>query len=170
MTYDIRQARMDDLPLLADIERAAGALFATAGIGEVNVDDVAELRFVESVARTAGAFVAATDDKPVGFILSAPLDLHIHIYELSVHPAHGRQGLGRKLIEQVCDDAAARGFAAVTLSTFSDVPWNAPFYATCGFRLLNPAEWTPAFYLAHYHEKEMGLPIERRCFMRKELK
>jgi len=169
MTYDIRQAHAGDLPLLADIERAAGALFATAGIGEVDLNDVAELRFVESVARTSGVFVATKDDKPVGFILAAPLDVHIHIYELSVHPDHGRQGLGRRLVDTVCDDAAARGFKAVTLSTFIDVPWNGPFYAACGFRVLDPAEWTPAFYLAHYHEDELGLPLERRCFMRRDL-
>ncbi|MEX0839478.1 MAG: GNAT family N-acetyltransferase [Parvibaculum sp.] len=170
MTYTIRQAVAADLPLLADIERAAGALFADANIGEVDVDDVAELRLIESVARAGGVFVAVKDDAPVGFILAAPLDIHIHIYELSVHPAHGRQGLGRRLVDAVCDDASARGFKAVTLSTFRDVPWNAPFYASCGFRILDPAEWTPAFYLAHYHEADMGLPLERRCFMRKELK
>ena len=169
MAYDIRQSRAGDLVLLADIERAAGALFASAGIGEVDTDDVAELRFVESVARAAGVFVATKDDKPVGFILSAPLDVHFHIYELSVHPDHGRQGLGRRLVEWVCEAAAARGFKAVTLSTFIDVPWNGPFYAGCGFRVLDPAEWTPALYLAHYCEEEMGLPLERRCFMRRDL-
>jgi ribosomal protein S18 acetylase RimI-like enzyme len=169
MTYEIRKARMSELPRLADIERASGALFASVGIGEVDVNDVAELRLVESVARAGGVFVAVKDDAPVGFILSAPLDVHIHIYELSVHPAHGRQGLGRRLVDAVCDDASARGFKAVTLSTFRDVPWNGPFYESCGFRILEEAEWTPAFYLAHYHEAEMGLPLERRCFMRRDL-
>lgn len=169
MTYEIRKARADELPLLAAIEIAAGALFADAGLGDIAEHGAAELRFVRSVARAAGVFVATTNDKPVGFILAAPLDVHLHIHELSVHPAHGRQGLGRRLVDAVCADAAARGFKAVTLSTFRDLPWNGPFYESCGFRILDESEWTPAFYLAHYHEEALGLPIERRCFMRKEL-
>ena len=169
MTCEIRKARADELPLLAEIEISAGALFAEAGLGAIAEHGAAEPRFVQSVARAAGVFVAVTEGKPVGFILAAPLDLHLHIYELSVHPDHGRQGLGRRLVEAVCADAAARGFRAVTLSTFRDIAWNAPFYASCGFRILDESEWTPAFYLAHYHEEELGLPLERRCFMRKDL-
>jgi acyl-CoA dehydrogenase len=34
--------------------------------------------------------------------------------------------------------------AAVTLSTFRDIPWNAPLYERIGFRYLDRAEWTPA--------------------------
>ncbi len=57
----------------------------------------------------------------------------------------------------------------MTLSTFRDLPWNGPFYLSCGFRELERHEWTPALLLAHYHEEDLGLPLERRCFMRREL-
>lgn len=39
-----------------------------------------------------------------------------------------RQGLGTALLEAVCSWAKARGFPAVTLSTFRDVPSDGPFY------------------------------------------
>nr|WP_329608126.1 hypothetical protein [Microbacterium sp. KUDC0406] len=35
--------------------------------------------------------------------------------------------------------AAAHGHDEVTLRTYVDVPWNAPFYASCGFRVSEPA-------------------------------
>lgn len=47
---------------------------------------------------------------------------------MSVHPDSARRGVGRSLIEQAARQAAAEGIAALTLTTFSQVPWN-------GFRL-----------------------------------
>jgi hypothetical protein len=37
------------------------------------------------------------------------------------------------LVEGICREAASRGHDRVTLRTFADVPWNAPFYARLGF-------------------------------------
>jgi GNAT superfamily N-acetyltransferase len=51
---------------------------------------------------------------------------------MDVLPEHAGQGLGAALIEAVCSWAHTRGFDAVTLSTFRDVPWNAPFYTRHG--------------------------------------
>ena len=169
MTYEIRQARPDDFRHFGPIERAAGALFVEAGLAEIASHEPTDVEFVEAAGRAGAVFVATEDGKPVGFILAAPLDRHMHIYELSVHPSHGKRGLGRKLVEAVCSHAKGEGFIAVTLSTFRDLPWNGPFYASCGFRELDRDEWTPALLLAHYLEEDLGLPIERRCFMRKEL-
>lgn len=169
MIYEIRLAGRDDFRHFGAIERAAAALFAEAGLPEIASHEPTDLEFIEAAARAGAVFIATGDNDPLGFILSAPLDRHMHIYELSVHPSHGKRGLGRKLVEAVCSHAQESGFAAVTLSTFRDIPWNGPFYASCGFRELQRHEWTPALLLAHYREEDLGLPIERRCFMRKEL-
>lgn len=169
MTYEIRLSEPQDFSSFAAIEKAAGALFADAGLAEIASHEPTDMEFVEAVARTGSVFVATADGAPVGFILSAPFDRHMHIFELSVHPLHGKRGLGRKLVEAVCDRSKNQGFAAVTLSTFRDLPWNGPFYVSCRFRELERQEWTPALLLAHYHEEDIGLPLERRCFMRREL-
>jgi len=113
--------------------------------------------------------VQEADDTPVGFALVGFLDAAAHIYELSVAETHGRQGLGRRLVEEACRFAAAEGKPAVTLSTFRDVAWNGPFYERMGFRYLGRNEWTPALHLLHYREIADGLPVDRRAFMRKEL-
>ncbi|WP_421865633.1 GNAT family N-acetyltransferase [Parvibaculum sp.] len=169
MTYDIRTSRPQDFALFGEIENAAGALFADAGMPEIAAHEPTDLEFIEAAARTGAVLVATADDTPAGFILSAPLDRAMHIFELSVHPLHGRNGLGRRLVEAVCAHAANDGFPAVTLSTFRDLPWNGPFYHSCGFRELERHEWTPALLLAHYREEDLGLPLDRRCFMRKDL-
>ena len=169
MTYVIRTSDPRDFARFGSIERAAAVLFVDAGLPEIASHEPTDLEFVEAAARAGAVFVATADDAPVGFVLSAPLDLAMHIYELSVHPIHGRKGLGRRLVDAVCSHARDEGFPAVTLSTFRDLPWNGPFYRSCGFRELQRHEWTPALLLAHYHEEDIGLPLERRCFMRKDL-
>ena len=170
MAYAIRRARPSDYPLLPEIERAAGMLFKTVGWLNLDPDDVVDPEFIGAVARNGPVFVAADDgDLPVGFALTGFLDRALHIYELDVAPPHGRRGLGRRLLDAACAFAAAEGGSAVTLSTFRDVPWNGPFYRRAGFREVPRNQWTPAFHLLHHREIEVGLPVDRRCFMRKDL-
>jgi Acetyltransferase (GNAT) family/Glyoxalase/Bleomycin resistance protein/Dioxygenase superfamily len=88
---------------------------------------------------------------------------------MDVLPAHGRRGLGTLLLDKACAWAQAQGHPAVTLSTFRDVPWNAPFYARNGFRALQPSEWTPGMRAIRDNETEHGLRVEARVFMRREL-
>ena len=169
MTDLIREANVEDFVHFATIEKAAATLFSEVGLPEIAAHDPTGLEFIEAVARAGVVFIAVVDANPAGFILAAPLDRHTHIHELSVHPAHGRKGLGRQLVETVCDWAQEKSDQAVTLSTFRDIAWNGPFYASCGFREIARHEWTPALLLAHYREEGSGLPMERRCFMRKNL-
>ena len=124
--------------------------------------------FIGAVGAFGGVFVAATagEDLPVGFILVGMLDRAAHIYEVSVSEDHGRQGLGRRLIDEASRFAGAEGMQAVTLSTFRDIPWNGPLYERLGFRELDRVEWTPALFLLYRLEVERGLPVARRIFMR----
>lgn len=41
------------------------------------------------------------------------------------------------LLEQVIEGAQQMRYPAVTLTTFRDVPWNAPFYTRLGFAMLD---------------------------------
>jgi hypothetical protein len=77
-----------------------------------------------------------------GFAVLELLDGAVHLEQLSVHPAHGRQGIG-----------AAR----VTLLTYADVPWNAPFYARHGWR----PDPSPTRALLALREQETALGLDR---------
>jgi len=59
------------------------------------------------------------------------------IKELDVHRHHQQQGLGRALIRTALVAARQRGFSIAALTTFSSVPWNAPFYRKLGFTTLD---------------------------------
>ncbi len=170
MAYAIRRARPSEYALLPDIERAAATLLATVDWLDLSHDEVSDPEFIAATARDGAVFVAADErDAPVGFALTGFLDRALHIYELDVAPAHARRGLGRRLIEAAEAFAVAEDAAAVALATFRDVPWNGPFYARVGFREVPRNQWTPGFHLLHHCEVAVGLPVDRRCFMRKVL-
>jgi len=166
----IRPARPDDVSLLPAIEWAAAQQFRAVGV---------DGRFLETVkpvsahlaAQAEGRLLVAEgeDGLPIGFALIDWLDGTPHLEELDVHPDHGRRGAGRALVEAVLAWAGARGATAVTLSTFRDVPWNAPFYARLGFAPLPDAELGPGLRGIVAIERAEGIPMERRVVMRRPI-
>lgn len=56
-----------------------------------------------------------------------------HLEQLSVDPTSSRRGWGRRLLVAAMRVARERAHERMTLRTYADVPWNAPFYATVGF-------------------------------------
>jgi N-acetylglutamate synthase-like GNAT family acetyltransferase len=105
----------------------------------------------------------------VGYLLADPLDGNAHIEQVSVHPDHGRRGLGRSLVEHLAAWANERGMPALTLTTFADVPWNAPYYERCGFKRLSQDELTPGLRDKQEHEAARGLDRWPRVCMRRAL-
>ena len=167
--YTIRLARRDELPLLNDIERAAASLFREVGfdfaadMGPLSLDLLRSLQSKEQIW-----VAAAPDGLPVGFAVVQIIDELAHLEEISVHPTHGRQGLGTRLIQVVCGWARDEGYPAVTLSTFRDVPWNAPFYQRLGFRILGEEELGPGLLAVREHEAQDRLAVRERVCMRIE--
>ncbi len=166
-SYAIRDGRSDDLPILPTIERAAAAQFQTtpyafladADLVSTEVDLDHEFVWV----------VVDADDRPVGFAIVRWMDTAVHLHELDVHSQHARQGLGRRLIEHIAHWVGARGAAALTLTTFSDVPWNGPYYARLGFRTLDVAMLSPALQAIREAETAAGLPMAGRICMQLDL-
>ena len=66
-----------------------------------------------------------------------------HVEQVSVATAHAGQGLGALLIDHLGALARADGRPALTLTTFRDVPWNAPYYRRLGFVPVDPADQGP---------------------------
>jgi GNAT superfamily N-acetyltransferase len=131
----IRPARPDELVRVQEIEDAAGELFAEIGMAAVAEEEAVALGPLEA-ARREGRLWVVTDERDVaiGWALVERVDGEPHLRELDVHPEHGRRGLGRALVAHVLARARAEGARGVTLTTYRDVPWNAPFYARLGFR------------------------------------
>jgi GNAT superfamily N-acetyltransferase len=77
--------------------------------------------------------VALDDGDVVGFAHVVEMDGLCHLEQLSVRPEHSRRGLGRRLVTAAVDHARLLGHERITLRTYADVPWNAPFYRSVGF-------------------------------------
>jgi GNAT superfamily N-acetyltransferase len=94
------------------------------------------------------------------------VDDNAHIDQVSVRPAHGRQGIGRRLISRVEDWGRDQSLRGTTLTTFRHVPWNAPYYRRLGYRELAPSEAGPGLQAVLRHEARLpGLDPDLRCAM-----
>jgi GNAT superfamily N-acetyltransferase len=113
--------------------------------------------------------VAPVGGPPAGYVLVDDVDDQAHVEQVSVDPAWSRRGLGRMLLDHVAAVARREGRTSVTLTTFQDVPWNAPYYARCGFRALAPDELGPGLRAVRDSEAAHGLDPETRVCMRREV-
>lgn len=164
--YSVRLATLSDIPDLPAVEAAAAALFATIGMDAVARSPVTGVDVLRDAQANGRLWVAADpDDQPAGFALVLFPGGQPHLDELSVDPAHGRRGLGTNLVETVCAWTAAQGFERLTLSTFTDVPWNGPFYRKLGFAALDDQTLDPVLAALRQSEADRGLPTGRRAIM-----
>lgn len=106
-----------------------------------------------------------SSDHPIGYILLERLDGHAHIEQVTVHPAYARRGIGAALIDTAARWAEANGLHSLTLTTFADVPWNAPYYSRLGFRLAPESEWGAGMRRRVAREAEHGLDSWPRVVM-----
>jgi GNAT superfamily N-acetyltransferase len=170
MSIAIRPPSIDELPTLRAIERLAGERFRDAGLPEVADDEPPPLDVLARYAGDGRCWVAIDDaGGPIGYVLVDSVDENAHVEQVSVHPAHQGAGVGRALIERVSAWAGESGMPAVTLTTFSDVPWNAPLYRHLGFRDLGDDDLGPGLRAVRDQETAHGLDPARRVCMRLEL-
>jgi GNAT superfamily N-acetyltransferase len=166
----IRPPRRDELEVLRSIERDAGRAFGTIGMPEIAADEPLPLGELERFRAEGRAWVAVDSrDHPVAYLLSAIVDGSAHIEQVSVASEHARQGLGASLIEHLADIARADGRPALTLCTFRDVPWNAPYYRRLGFATVEPADWGPQLAALVAREADLIPGDAPRVVMRRTL-
>jgi GNAT superfamily N-acetyltransferase len=168
--HRIEPAQAGDLPKLARVERAANRLFVERGVVGVVADDVTLLAELAE-ARAAGLLWVARSEggEPIGFALLCLVDGQPHVEEIDVDPAYGRRGIGRALLETALAWARGAGHRAVTLTTFRDIPWNAPFYESAGFQPIGAHELGPGLAEIVHEEATRGLDPAQRVAMRREL-
>lgn len=167
--YTIRPAHRADIAALPAIEQRASELFLATEFADEVSQECLSIEFLTEQFEAGRLWVAAAEnDEPIGFAAAIVLDGNAHLHEVSVDPAHGKQGIGRRLVEAVCEWAASQGFGRVTLSTFRDIPWNAPFYRKLGFNELPGTEHGPQMKTLRAEERESGLDISRRLIMKRK--
>jgi GNAT superfamily N-acetyltransferase len=162
----VRLARSDELTLLQDVERDSGQRFRRIGMDSIADDDPPDIATFQAFQRGDRAWVVVDElDRPVGFAFAVEVDGGAHLQQLSVLENHGNQGLGRRLVDQVEQWGREHDLAAVTLSTFRDVPWNGPMYARWGFEVIPMDQLGPGLKGLRDDEAEWGLDVDARQFM-----
>src|ERR1051326_9146951 len=165
--YWIRSARYEELVQLAAIEQRAGMIFSATAHADVCFGPNVPLEVVVERWRAGFVLVAVVAvDVVVGFAMGGDLGGEAFLQEIDVEPAFGRRGIGKTLLEAVRGWATQRGYQTLVLSTFVDVPWNAPFYSRCGFKIIPEVDLTPAMRKVREQELQAGLVLDRRVFMR----
>lgn len=168
MTLRLRPAREDEIPTLRAIERASAQRFAGVmddlaqdepTLGPVLADRIASGRLLTAIAYQALA----------AFVMFRPVEDSLYIEQIDVLPAFAGQRIGARLLDAVAEQAKASGLPALTLSTFRDVPWNAPWYRRLGFADIEDAALTPGLREIRHEHLARGLDESQRTFMRRAL-
>lgn len=165
----IRPARPDEVWQLPAIERSAAELFRGSSQPAVADGHVSPPEFHRPLAVQGLVWIAENADGLVGFASCELFEDALHIWELAVRREAQGRGAGRGLVRAAVEDGRRRGAPAVTLTTFRDIAWNAPFYASCGFVEVPEQAFNGRLALIRAREVKAGLEVSARCAMRLDL-
>lgn len=164
----VRAARREDLSAVRELERAAGAAFRDLDMAAVADDEPPTITELLAFQNDGRAWVITDDaDRPVAYLLLDVVDGNAHVEQVSVHPDHARQGLGKTLLDTAAAWAQQHGLAALTLTTYANVAWNAPYYERLGFRIMAEDQITDGLRRIREHEQARGLATWPRVTMRR---
>ena len=171
MNITLRATTLADTAALPAIERSAGQRFLRIPeLAWIAEDQILSAAQHQAFAAAGMSWLAQVDALPVGFLVAETLGSSLFIAELSLHLEWQGKGIGRRLIGYVAEQAREKGYTSLTLTTFRDVPWNAPLYSRLGFEML--ADETLPALLRQKREDEAahGQTYELRCAMRQMLR
>ena len=167
----IRPPHRHEIEHLPAIENEADRRYARVGLRRVIDMPPASVASLEHGRREGRLWVAASPTgRAVGFALMKLRAGRAWLDQLSVLDAWQGQGFGTALIERTADTAHGLGYRVLFLSTYLDVPWNAPFYARRGFADVPRGRWDRAIRLQIMIENRHGHPPWRRTVMCRDLK
>ena len=163
-SFSIWSAAINDAAVLPQVERSAGRRFLTIpGLAWVASEEDVPVQTHQRYISLGTEWVAADEDQNlVGFLAAEVIAGDLHIWELAVCEDAQNKGIGRCLMEVALVFAREWHLDSLTLTTFRDVPWNAPWYSRLGFEMSTGDERLAALVRA---ETERGLP--QRCAMRR---
>ena len=82
----------------------------------------------------SAALVALRGTQVVGYVLCWFVADEIHIVNLAVHTGSRRRGIGRRLMQEICDRARLRGLSIATLEVRVNNEPAIRLYESLGFR------------------------------------
>lgn len=163
-----------DIPRLQQIEIHAGQLFRDIGMAAIADDPPPSAEILSGYLRREDAWAILLEPPHIaGYLLGDVVDGCLHIEQVSVDPAFARRGAGGRLIRNAAGWALDRRLnrvvgdapGIVTLTTFRDVPWNAPYYRRLGFEVVDELAWGDEMRTLRAGERDRGLDTWPRVVM-----
>lgn len=172
MASKIRRARSEELQAIQAIERASAQRFLGV-MDSIAHDEPSPLELLAARQDAGGLLVAEVlaGEKPTlaGFVMFRLLEQSFYIEQIDVAPAFERQRIGATLIDAVAHRARDAGLVRLTLSTFREIPWNAPYYRRLGFVDLDDKTLDPVLAQVRREHLARGLDESARVFMARDL-
>jgi GNAT superfamily N-acetyltransferase len=166
----IRCPRPNEIKLLPQIENEADRRYVRVGLGHIVDMPPASIAWLEFGRRHDRLWIATSPlGRPVGFALMKLKGGTAWLDQLSVLDRWQRHGHGAALIDRTAQQARTLGFDTLYLSTYRDVPWNAPFYARRGFSVVPRGHWPRALRVQFMLENSHGHPPWRRFIMQRSV-
>ncbi|MEQ9879211.1 GNAT family N-acetyltransferase [Pectobacterium aroidearum] len=161
----IKQATKDDFSALRELELASFETLRSAGAvsGSPTASSDEELQYYCNAELLYAAF--DSENIPVGYAGAYIEEGWLHIAEVDVHPKWQRKGIGRRLMATLLDDGRARKLKGATLTTDRFAAFNAPFYTSMGFQLVEKEQCPERLKAILRSEKLLGLDSLRRVAM-----
>ena len=168
--YHIRSGFLSELEFLQEIERRAGAIFADYEMAAIANDDPLSIESLSKYCVEERLWVAVDEtDNPIAYIIIDLIDGAAHIEQVSVDPEYSGQRIGQALIDTVYDWAKRQNLPALTLTTFTNVPWNAPYYQRLGFQVIPVSQQSPGLQRVRIEERRHGLDQWPRVCMKRDI-
>ncbi len=131
----IRLARPDELDDLAMVELDATVSLVEAGVSFPGGPSATPRPLLEGALGEGLLYVATgAEGRPVGFLAAHERDGGLYVGEIDVVRRCQRRGIGRALMNRAIGEARDRRLWGAMLTTDRFVSFNAPFYASLGFR------------------------------------
>jgi len=166
MRPSLRNARPEEIEALRAIERASSQRFIGL-MDDLAADEPTSAEALAARIDAEGLLVATDADVPIAFVMFRPVEDGLYIEQIDVLPDFAGQRLGARLLDAVSDQARVRGLKVLTLSTFRDIPWNAPWYRRLGFVDIAEADLTTGLLAIRKAHVARGLDESARTFMRR---
>ncbi|EDL48458.1 GNAT family N-acetyltransferase [Erythrobacter sp. SD-21] len=164
--FAIRLARAEDAAGFHEVEEdAATILREEPSLAGIPVPPSETAEHYRVLIGKGSCLSAVAEDRLVGFAAATRVGRELHLHGLSVRRDSQQMGIGSTLLRALAIDARNCGLRAITLTTYRDIPWNAPFYARHGFVEVENLEGRAHLAESLEAAVALGLPRDRRIAM-----
>ncbi|WP_169711715.1 GNAT family N-acetyltransferase [Henriciella litoralis] len=167
----IRDGRSSDAPSVIAVDIAASDLFRPTGLLSKDAlgDHVSADAINAAIDRGLMKVAVVESGDVAGFLMASIQDGDLYIDQISVSPDFGRRGIGTALMKTAEDMATNLGINSILLSTFRDLAWNGPFYASLGYGVI-PKHAYSSFMKEVEAAQAPFMDVSLRIFMRKTVR